>query len=166
MTIARLPGARIAISGYGLRMQISKLEMRILMVIAVVVVGILAVVIVPRLAGSAPAAQSAVTRVTSIPSPTAIATPTPSPTAQTEQQILDNIVASTVSVYSVLVCDSLTEYAALTIPEIITEVLAEYPTTGLSEQSRQIMAQRVLTESAGKSCPDQGPRVAAGITQG
>ncbi|WP_129590325.1 hypothetical protein [Cryobacterium aureum] len=145
-------------------MQISKLEMRILLGIAVVVVAILAVVIVPRLAGSAPAAQSAVTRVS--PSPTAIATPAPSPTAQTEQQILDNIVASTVSVYSVLVCDSLTEYAALTIPEIITEVLAEYPTTGLSEQSRQIMAQRVLTESAAKSCPDQGPRVAAGITQG
>ena len=149
-------------------MQISKLEMRILMVIAVVVVGILAVVILPRLSGSAPAAQSAVTQVTSTPTPslTAIPTPTPSPTVQTEQQILDNIVASTVSVYSVLVCDSLKEYATLTIPEIITKVLAEYPTTGLSDQSRQIMAQRVLTESTAKSCPDQSPRVAAGIVQG
>ncbi|MDJ0337762.1 hypothetical protein [Cryobacterium sp. PH31-O1] len=147
-------------------MQISKLEMRILMLIAVVVIGILAVVIVPRLAGSAPAAQSAVTEVTPTPIPTAITTPTPSPTAQTEQQILDNIVASTVSVYSVLVCDSLKEYATLSIPEIITKVLAEYPTTGLSDQSRQIMAQRVLTESTVKSCPDQSPRVAAGITQG
>ena len=147
-------------------MQISKLEMRILMVIAVVVVGILAVVIVPRLAGSAPAAQSAITRVTSTPSPTVLPSSTPTPTAQTEQQILDSIVSSTVSVYSVLVCDSLEEYATLTIPEIITRVLAEYPTTGLSEQSRQIMAQRVLTESTAKSCPEQSPRVAAGIMPG
>ena len=149
-------------------MQISKLELRILMVIAVVVVGILAVVIVPRLAGSAPAAQSAATRVTATATPSPTVTPAPAspPTAQTEQQILDNIVASTVSVYSVLVCDSLKEYATLSIPEIITKVLTEYPTTGLSDQSRQIMAHRVLAESTAKSCPGQSPRVAAGITQG
>ncbi|TFD66901.1 hypothetical protein [Cryobacterium ruanii] len=149
-------------------MQISKLELRILMVIAVVVVGILALVIVPRLTGSAPAAQTAPTSVNATPTPLPAVTPTPasSPTAQSEQQILDSIVASTVSVYSVLVCDSLMEYATLSIPEIITKVLAEYPTTGLSDQSRQIMAHRVLTESTAKSCPDQSPRVAAGITQG
>ncbi|TFD18745.1 hypothetical protein [Cryobacterium sp. TMS1-13-1] len=150
-------------------MQISKLEMRILMTIAILVVGILAVVIVPRLVGSAPAAQSAVGPEASAPAPSAIPTPTfaptpiPSPTAKTEQQILDGIVASTVSVYSVLVCNSLDEYAALSIPEIITKVLAEYPTSGLSDQSRQIMAERVLTESAAKSCADQSPRVVAGI---
>ncbi|TFD51758.1 hypothetical protein E3T43_15850 [Cryobacterium sp. Hh7] len=150
-------------------MQISKLEMRILMAIAILVVGILAVVIVPRLVGSAPAAQSAVGPEASAPAPSAIPTPTlaptpiPSPTAKTEQQILDDIVASTVSVYSVLVCNSLEEYAALSIPEIITKVLAEYPTSGLSDQSRQIMAERVLTESAAKSCADQSPRVVAGI---
>ena len=149
-------------------MQISKLEMRILLGIAIVVVAILAVVIVPRLAGSAPAAQSSIARETQTPTPSAIATsaPAPTPTAQTEQQILDGIVTSTVSVYSVLVCDSLKQYAALSIPEIITKVLAEYPTTGLSDQSRQIMAQRVLTESTAKSCPEQSPRVAAGIVQG
>ncbi|TFD11239.1 hypothetical protein E3T35_11820 [Cryobacterium sp. TMT1-2-2] len=149
-------------------MQISKLEMCILLGIAIVVVAILAVVIVPRLAGSAPAAQSSIARVTQTPTPSAIATstPAPTPTAQTEQQILDGIVTSTVSVYSVLVCDSLKQYAALSIPEIITKVLAEYPTTGLSDQSRQIMAQRVLTESTAKSCPEQSPRVAAGIVQG
>ncbi|TFC72546.1 hypothetical protein E3O45_13525 [Cryobacterium sp. TMS1-20-1] len=150
-------------------MQISKLEMRILMAIAILVVGILAVVIVPRLVGSAPAAQSAVGPEASAPAPSAILTPTlaptpiPSPIAKTEQQILDDIVASTVSVYSVLVCNSLEEYAALSIPEIITTVLAEYPTSGLSDQSRQIMAERVLTESAAKSCADQSPRVVAGI---
>ena len=150
-------------------MQISKLEMRILMAIAILVVGILAVVIVPRLVGSAPAAQSAVGPQLATPAPSVIPTPTlaptpiPSPTAKTEQQILDDIVASTVSVYSVLVCNSLDEYAALSIPEIITKVLAEYPTSGLSDQSRQIMAKRVLTESAAKSCADQSPRVAAGI---
>ena len=147
-------------------MQISKVEMRILMVIAVVVVGILAVVIMSRVAGAAPAAQSVITRVTPTPSPTVLPSPTPTPTAQTEQEILEGIVSSTVSVYSVLVCNSLKEYASLTIPEIITRVLAEYPTTGLSEQSRQIMTQRVLTESSAKSCPDQSPRVAAGIMQG
>ena len=153
-------------------MQISKLEMRILMAIAILVVGILAVVIVPRLVGSAPAAQSPVGPGASAPAPSTIPTPTlaptpiSSPTAKTEQQILDDIVASTVSVYSVLVCNSLDEYAALSIPEIITKVLAEYPTSGLSDQSRQIMAERVLTESAAKSCTDQSPRVAAGIAQG
>ncbi|MDJ0376042.1 hypothetical protein [Cryobacterium sp. PH31-L1] len=147
-------------------MQISKLEMRILLGIAIVVVAILAVVIVPRLSGSAPAAQSSIARVTPTPTPSPIPTSSPTPTAQTEQQILDSIVTSTVSVYSVLVCDSLKEYAALSIPEIITKVLAEYPTTGLSDQSRQLMAQRVLTESTAKSCPEQSPRVAAGIVQG
>jgi hypothetical protein len=146
-------------------MQISKLEMRILLVIAVAVVGILIVVIVPRLSGSAPAAQSSAARVSPTPTPRPTVAPSPTPTAQTEQQILDNIVVSTVSVYSVLVCDSLKEYAALSIPEIISRVLAEYPTSGLSEQSRQIMARRVLAESAAKSCRDQSPRVAAGITQ-
>ncbi|MBG6213146.1 hypothetical protein RCH23_000750 [Cryobacterium sp. CAN_C3] len=145
-------------------MQISKLEMRILIVLAVVVVGILAGVILPRLVGPAPAAHTTATRVTPTPTPTAIATPTPA--AATEAQILDNIVGSTVSVYSVLVCDSLKKYASLSISEIITKVLAEYPTTGLSEQSRLVMAQRVLTESTAKSCPDQSSRVAAGITQG
>ncbi|WP_104135534.1 MULTISPECIES: hypothetical protein [unclassified Cryobacterium] len=150
-------------------MQISKLEVRILMAIAIVVVGILAVVIVPRLVGFAPAAQSAVGPQAATPTPAPSATPTvapapaPAPTAKTERQILDDIVASTVSVYSVLVCDSLDEYAALSIAEIITKVLAAYPTSGLSDQSRQIMARRVLTESAAKSCADQSPRVAAGI---
>ncbi|TFD58224.1 hypothetical protein [Cryobacterium sp. Hh38] len=150
-------------------MQISKLEVRILMAIAILVVGILAVVIVPRLVGSAPAAQSAVGSGASAPAPSTIPTPTlaptpiSSPTAKTEQQILDDIVASTVSVYSMLVCNSLDEYAALSVPEIISKVLAEYPTSGLSGQSRQIMAERVLTESAAKSCADQSPRVAAGI---
>ena len=156
-------------------MQISKLEMRILMAIAIVVAGILALVIVPRLVGSAPAAQSAVAPQAVTPAPSSIPTPSPSatptvapapapaPTAKTEQQILDDIVASTVSVYSVLVCNSLDEYAALSIPEIITKVLAEYPTTGLSDQSRQVMAERVLSESAAKSCAEQSPRVAAGI---
>ncbi|WP_104193399.1 hypothetical protein [Cryobacterium sp. Y82] len=145
-------------------MQISKLEMRILLGIAVVVIAILAVVIVPRLVGSAPVAEPLLAQVTPIITPSPIATPTP--TAQSEQQVLDSMVASTVSVYSVLVCDSLTQYASLTIPEIINKVLAEYPTTGLSDQSRQIMAQRVLSESTAKSCPDQSPRVAAGITAG
>ena len=158
-------------------MQVSKLEVRILMAIAIVVVGILAVVIMPRLIGYAPAAQSAVGPQAATPAPHSISMqtaapsapptvaplPTPAPTAKTERQILDDIVASTVSVYSVLVCDSLDEYAALSIAEIITKVLAEYPTSGLSNQSRQIMARRVLTESAAKSCTDQSPRVAAGI---
>ena len=149
-------------------MQISKLEMRILLVIAAVIVGILAVVIVPHLAGSAPAAQSSVAGATPTPAatevtPTLAPTPTPTPTATTEQQILDNVVATTVSVYSVLVCSNLNEYAALSIPEIISRVLAEYPTTGLSDQSRQVMAERVLTESAAKSCTEQSARVAAGI---
>jgi hypothetical protein len=154
-------------------MQISKLEMRILIAIAVVVVGILAVVIVPRLVGSAPAAPTAVGASAAAPAPSSLLVPTvtpsvapaptPAPKAKTEQQILDNIVASTVSVYSVLVCNSLEEYAARSIPEIITKVLAQYPTSGLSDQSRQIMAERVLTESAAKSCADQSPRVAAGI---
>ncbi|WP_104083793.1 hypothetical protein [Cryobacterium sp. Y11] len=149
-------------------MQISKLEMRILLVIAAIVVGILAVVVVPHLAGSAPASQSALVRPTPTPTPSATAvptsTPTPTPTAQSEQQILDDIVATTVSVYSVLVCNNLNEYAAMSIPEIITKVLAQYPTTGLSDASRQIMAQRVLTESAAKSCTDQSARIATGIT--
>jgi 3-oxoacyl-ACP reductase-like protein len=151
--------------------------MRILMAIAIVVIGILAVVIVPRLIGSAPAAQSAVAPKASTPATSSTQTPTPSPstaptvapapapTAKSEQQILDDIVASTVSVYSVLVCNSLEEYADLSIPEIITKVLAEYPTSGLSDQSRQIMAERVLTESAAKSCADQSPRVSAGIAR-
>ncbi|WP_104127850.1 hypothetical protein [Cryobacterium sp. Y57] len=149
-------------------MQISKLEMRILMGIAVVVIAILAVVIVPRLVGSAPVTESAIAQVAPIPTSSALGTLTPTltPTAQSEQQVLDSIVASTVSVYSVLVCDSLTQYAALSIPAIISEVLAEYPTTGLSEKSRQIMAQRVLTESTAKSCSDQSPRVASGIATG
>ncbi len=160
--------ARMALSGYGFRMQISKLEMRILMGIAVVVIAILAVVIVPRLVGSAPVTESTIAQVTPTPSPSPIdtPTPTPTPTAQSEQQILDSIVASTVSVYSVLVCDSLTQYASQSIPEIISKVLAEYPTTGLSEKSRQIMAQRVLTDSTAKSCPDQSSRVASGIATG
>ncbi|TFD59875.1 hypothetical protein E3T39_09320 [Cryobacterium suzukii] len=145
-------------------MQRTKLEMRILLGIAVVVIAVLAVVIVPRLVWPAPVAQSAIAQVAPALAPSPIVTPTP--TAQSEQQVLDNMVASTVSVYSVLVCDSLTKYASLTIPEIIDEVLAEYPTTGLSDQSRQIMAQRVLTESTAKSCPDQSPRVAAGVTSG
>jgi cytoskeletal protein RodZ len=148
-------------------MQISKLEVRILMAIAIVVVGILAVVIVPRLLGSAPAAESSLAQPTPTPTPSATPapTPTPSPTAtpKTEQQILDDIVASTVSVYSVLVCNSLDEYADKTIPEIIIKVLAQYPTTGLSDASRQVMAQRVLTESTAKSCPEQSARVAVGI---
>ncbi|WP_104200463.1 hypothetical protein [Cryobacterium sp. Y29] len=147
-------------------MQISKLEMRILMGIAVVVIAILAVVIVPRLVGSAPVTESAIAQVTPTSTSSPIGTPTPTPTAQSEQHVLDSIVASTVSVYSVLVCDSLTQYAALSISEIISKVLAEYPTTGLSDQSRQIMAQRVLTESTAESCPDQSPRVASGITSG
>ncbi|TFD48434.1 hypothetical protein E3T46_15450 [Cryobacterium sp. Hh11] len=157
-------------------MQISKLEMRILMAIAILVVGILAVVIVPRLVGSAPAAQSAAGTQVATPTPSAIPTPSrsatptvapaPAPTAKTEQQILDDIVASTVSVYSVLVCNNLKEQADKSIPQIINKVLAEYPTTGLSEASRQIMAQRVLTESAAKSCADQSERVAVGIAQG
>ena len=158
----------MALSGYGFRMQISKLEMRILMGIAVVVIAILAAVIVPRLVGSASVTESAIAQVTPIPTPSPIGTltPTPTPTAQSEQQVLDSIVASTVSVYSVLVCDSLTKYAALSISEIISKVLSEYPTTGLSEKFRQIMAQRVLTESTAKSCSDQSPRVAAGIATG
>ena len=149
-------------------MQISKLETRILIGIAVVVVVILAVVIVPRLIGAAPEAQSAAqSSVTPTPTPSpSIIPPTPTPTAQTEQQLLDSIVTTTVNVYSVLVCENLVEYAAMPIPEIITRVLADYPTTGLSEPSRQIMAERVLTESATKSCPEQSARVAAGIVQG
>lgn len=151
-------------------MQISKLEWRLLIVIAVVVVGILAVVIVPRLVAPAadPAGQSADTpataTATATPSPTVV--PSPAPTPQTEQQILDSTVASTVRMYSVLVCSRLQQYDSVSIPAIINTVLAEYPTTGLSEQSRQIMAERVLTESAAKSCPDQSPRVASGSTQG
>ena len=156
----------MARSGYGLRMQISKLEMRILMGIAVVVIAVLAVVIVPRLVRSAPVAKSPIAQVTPTPAPSLIGTPTPTPTSQSEQQVLDSIVASTVSVYSVLVCDSLTQYASLTIPQIINKVLAEYPTTGLSDQARQTMAQRVLTESTAKSCPDQSARVASGIATG
>ncbi len=145
-------------------MQISKLEVRILLVIALVIVGILVVVIAPRVVQTIPAVPSAVTEVEATPSPAATdLANTPTPTAQTEQQILDGIVNSTVSVYSVLVCNSLKQYNALSIPEIISKVLAEYPTTGLSEQSRQIMAQRVLTESTARSCPEQSPRVAAGI---
>ena len=135
------------------------------MVIIVVVVGILAVVIVPRLVGAAPTAQTAAARETPVPAltPQPIMTPTPVPTAQSEQQILDNIVTSTVSVYSVLVCNSLKQYDTMSIPEIITKVLEQYPTQGLSEQSRQIMAERVLTESTARSCPEQSPRAAAGI---
>ena len=149
-------------------MQLSKLEMRILLVMVVVIVGILAVVIVPRLVAPAPVESAAVARVTATPTPAPMSLPTPSPTPtpKSEQQSLDDIVASTVSVYSVLVCSSLQEYSALSIPQIVDRVLTQYPTTGLSDQSRQVMAQRVLTESAAKSCPDQGPRVAAGITQG
>ena len=147
-------------------MQLSKLEVRILLVMVVVMVGILAVVIVPRLV--APAEPATVARVTATPTsaPIALPTPSPTPTQKSEQQRLDDIVASTVSVYSVLVCSSLQEYSALSIPQIVDRVLTQYPTTGLSDQSRQVMAHRVLTESAAKSCPDQSPRVAAGITQG
>ena len=151
-------------------MQLSKLEVRILLVMVVVMVGILAVVVVPRLV--APAEPATVARVTATPTSAPIALPTPSPTLsptptqKSEQQRLDDIVASTVSVYSVLVCSSLQEYSALSIPQIVDRVLTQYPTTGLSDQSRQVMAHRVLAESAAKSCPDQSPRVAAGITQG
>ena len=151
-------------------MQLSKLEMRILLVMVVVMVGILAVVIVPRLVAPAPAEPATVARVTATltptPAPTALPTPSSTPTQKSEQQSLDDIVASTVSVYSVLVCTSLQEYSALSIPQIVDRVLTQYPTTGLSDQSRQVMAQRVLAESAAKSCPDQSPRVAAGTTQG
>lgn len=149
-------------------MQISKLEWRLLIAIAVVVVGILAVVIVPRLVApaSAPAGQSADTPATATATPSPTVVPSPAPTPQTEQQILDSTVASTVRMYSVLVCSRLQQYDSVSIPAIIKTVLAEYPTTGLSEQSRQIMAERVLTESAAKSCPDQSPRVASGSTQG
>lgn len=151
-------------------MQISKLEMRILLVIAAVVVGILVFAIVPHLAGSAPATQSPLAQSTPTPTPSVTSTPVPTPspmaTPKTEQQILDDIMATTVSVYSVLVCNNLKDYADKTIPEIITKVLAQYPTTGLSDASRQIMAQRVLTESTAKSCPDESARVAAGIAQG
>ena len=149
-------------------MQLAKLEMRILLAMVVAIVGILAVVIVPRLVAPAPAEPAAVARVTATPTPapTALPTPSPTPTQKSEQQSLDDIVASTVSLYSVLVCSSLQEYSAVSIPQIVDRVLTQYPTTGLSDQSRQVMAQRVLTESAAKSCPDQSPRVAAGITQG
>jgi len=167
-------------------MQISKLETRILMVIAAVVVGVLAIVIVPRLIAPASVAQTQLTRIvpTTTPATTPTATPTTSPTPtqtpgtspavdpspatrpETEQQILDRTVSTTVSVYSVLVCDNLKQYASLSISEIVTQVLAQYPTEGLSEQSRLVMAQRVLTESTAKSCPDQSARVAAGSTQG
>ena len=149
-------------------MQLSKLEVRILLVMVVVMVGILAVAIVPRLVAPAPAEPATVARVTATPTsaPIALPTPSPTPTQKSEQQRLDEIVASTVSVYSVLVCSSLQEYSALSIPQIVDRVLTQYPTTGLSDQSRQVMAHRVLAESAVKSCPDQSPRVAAGITQG
>ena len=149
-------------------MQLAKLEMRILLVMVVVIVGILAVVIVPRLVAPAPAEPATVARVTATPTPapTALPTPSPTPTQKSEQQSLDDIVANTVSVHSVLVCTSLQEYSALSIPQIVDRVLTQYPTTGLSDQSRQVMAQRVLAESAAKSCPDQSPRVAAGTTQG
>jgi hypothetical protein len=149
-------------------MQLSKLEVRILLVMVVVMVGILAVVIVPRLVAPAPAEPATVARVTATPtsSPIALPTPSPTPTQKSEQRRLDDIVASTVSVYSVLVCNNLQEFSALSIPQIVDRVLTQYPTTGLSDQSRQVMAHRVLAESAAKSCPDQSPRVAAGITQG
>ncbi|MDJ0347770.1 hypothetical protein [Cryobacterium sp. PH29-G1] len=153
-------------------MQISKLERRILMVIAVAVVGILAVIVVPRLVGSGSAVRSATTQVVPSVPPSATVMPTPTPaatpvsTAQTEQQLLDSTVDSTVTAYSALVCENLQKYATLSISEIISTVLADYPTTGLSEQSRQVMAQRVLSESAAASCPDQSARVAAGIAPG
>ena len=89
--------------------------------------------------------------------PTATATPTP--TAKTEQQILDESVKTYVSLYSQLVCTNLAEHPTADLNDAVDKVLAQYATVGLSDESRVELAHRVLTESAAKSCPEQSERV-------
>lgn len=134
------------------------MQNKVLAVFVVVIAAmliVLAVVVVKLLEPTAdPAALTPSTAPTSTPSASATAAP-----VQSEQEILDDTVRTTVSLYSELVCTNLAEHPSVNLDDAVEQVLAQYNTVGLSENSRVDMAHRVLIDSSAKSCPDQTERV-------
>jgi len=99
------------------------------------------------------------------PAKTAAPTPSPTPTALTEPQLLDKQTKTMVNLYSQVVCTNLTDHPDIDLNAAVDKVLATYATQGLSEASRIELAHRVLEQSAAKSCPEQSARVTEDLSQ-
>ncbi|TFC05559.1 hypothetical protein E3O42_03125 [Cryobacterium adonitolivorans] len=128
---------------------------------------LLGIILISGCAASAP---------TPTPTPTHSATPTPTPStetqaqlpdeqAQTEPQLVEKQTNTMVNLYSQVVCSNLTERPDLDLNAAVDKMLSTYATEGLSAQSREELAHRVLEESAAKSCPDQVERVTEGLSE-
>jgi hypothetical protein len=98
--------------------------------------------------------------------PTSSATPSATAPALTAQQKLDQEIATDVNLYGQLICNKLAESPTANINTLVTKFIALYGSATAPADAQLATAHTMLLDATNQFCPDQTPRVTAGIAAG